>query len=980
VSISDETTDWRLTIVFRAGRRRPTYDDTITGDVSGATFDLTEGVVGAAYKFEDFNTTHGAYLTALSANATALRSRIGAVPGGGTIAGLHYHEDQLYSIRDVAQITVSPAEANTLKPGMYVVNATGEIGEVLATSADGETVNIAPTARGGFTVVPTDTLSIALSIRYNTASGEFNPGDLVLGATSAWAGTLGHYENRDGSFSAGNALGVAVCVAPTNNPAVTVGEIFNNVTATGALTVESIMFAYQQDVATVLTTASQSDLATMWRSTDDGWERATSGRSLRFYDGVLDPVGAPVPATSTSYATDVGWYANGGYSSVNWNGTFSDVEGPEDGTTIDALCFVDTFGTIWETDYAYAKGFDIALLDSDTVTGLTVTMYARGTGDLDASVVKFTNLLGGGSSVVAQCSYVGGIQPTSAGGINDTWGATLTPAIVNSPNYGVTFQGFHNTLAGGYVYIDAIELTVHYTSPPGEKLYLYNAGQDIGYIKLASVVLESGTWVGGDATGYFRAVDWTVVSVPRGTEIRTLPAGGGSLIALVDSDLSVPALPGSALLDENKSKYQMISYNFFASEEKNAIYGCSGAGMAFWYDGTVLDFIPTGVDVALDKPRHLSEHQQRLCLGYIWGEVYVSDANGPTSFSGQHFAASYGFGDKITGLEPASGDALAVFTESATHVLVGNNGGDTAVRQDVINHKVGAIEYTVQNMGNRPIFTSFRGIETLETMDQYSNFFTAPLTYDVSPWLLRRLQVATGALTTSEAVVNSVVVRNKNQYRLFFADGWVLTLTYVGKEKDAQNTTQQYWFNSDRAQYARCYATAQGVTSDGRDRAFFSVESRPGSPEIGASTATPEIEYAYVLDQGFSFDGGAIDSEFHLTHNFGAARQGGPNPSYEKGYQHINFHGYSSGYADLHVSRSLNNEDLDVPVQGYEPAPFGSLAEPAERELKAKYTQARLSARGFAVSVHVAHSSAVEFPHVVQMITFTDDKQLRMKR
>ena len=43
--------------------------------------------------------------------------------------------------------------------------------------------------------------------------------------------------------------------------------------------------------------------------------------------------------------------------------------------------------------------------------------------------------------------------------------------------------------------------------------------------------------------------------------------------------------------------------------------------------------------------------------------------------------------------------------------------------------------------------------------------------------------------------------------------------------------------------------------TDGRDRAFFSVEPRPGSPETGASIATPEIQYAYELDQGFSFDG-----------------------------------------------------------------------------------------------------------------------------
>ena len=188
------------------------------------------------------------------------------------------------------------------------------------------------------------------------------------------------------------------------------------------------------------------------------------------------------------------------------------------------------------------------------------------------------------------------------------------------------------------------------------------------------------------------------------------------MVAVVQGTIILPTLPGSKKLDDENSRYQMISYNFYASEGTNAIYGCSGAGPAFWYDGTTLDFIDAGVGMVLEKPRHLSQHQSRLCLGYKWGEVYVSDANGPTSFNGQIFAASYGFGDKITGLMPVSGDALGVFTESATHVLMGNNGGLQAPRTQVINHKVGAIEYTVQSMGNRPIFASFRGIETLETI------------------------------------------------------------------------------------------------------------------------------------------------------------------------------------------------------------------------------------------------------------------------
>jgi len=422
----------------------------------------------------------------------------------------------------------------------------------------------------------------------------------------------------------------------------------------------------------------------------------------------------------------------------------------------------------------------------------------------------------------------------------------------------------------------------------------------------------------------------------------------------------------------------MISYNFFASEDRNAIYGVNGAGPAFWYDGTTLDFILTGVELGTDKPRHIAPHLHRLALGYIWGEVYVSEPGEPTEYDGVDFAATFGFGDKITGLMPTAGDVLAVFTESATHALAGAAGDDAnPPRQNVINHKVGAIEYTVQNIGNRPVFASFRGIETLETMDQFGDLFTAPLTYDVSPWLLDRLQSAAGVETTDKSVVNSVVVRNKNQYRLFFADGYVLTLTYVGPEKEPQNTTQQYWFNDDRAQYARVFATASGVSTRGQDHAFFSTEERRSTPGVSAQVATPQTDYVYEIDRGRSFDGSPIEASFTLTHNFSEQQQASMATKRDN---IIHMHGTVAGYASLRLSRSVNYEELDTPVLPYEDAYFGSLDHPPEEVPRPKYTKGRVTARGFAVSISVSHKSAIEFPHNVQLVTFLDDTATRMNR
>ena len=511
---------------------------------------------------------------------------------------------------------------------------------------------------------------------------------------------------------------------------------------------------------------------------------------------------------------------------------------------------------------------------------------------------------------------------------------------------------------------------------------------------MRDTIVQSGEWSDtpddplGTAAGYFRLRDWTLVDLPANAELWTEPGGTGGaglFVANILGDVSRPVLPGSKALDENHSRYQMISYNFFATEEQNAIYGVNGAGPAFWYDGTTLDFILTGVEIENDKPRHVAAHENRLCLGYLWGEVYMSGTD-PLNFSSDtELAASFGFGDKITGLMPAAGKALAVFTESTTNVLIGAPqafGGDALqfVEQQVINHRVGAIEYTVQSMGNRPIFASFRGIETLETMDQYSDFFTAPLTYDASPWLLERLQSASGVETTDKSVVNSVVVRNKNQYRLFFADGYVLTLTYVGPEKEPQSTIQQYWFGSDRSQFARVYATASGVSTSGQDHAFFSTEARPSTPNV-LTVGAPYIDYVYELDRGRSFDGGSIEAYFDMTHYYSKDPQTGqPMPMASKRYNVVQLHGRVAGYASLRISRSVNYEDMDDPMEPYESVTFGALVAPPEEQERPKYSKARLTARGFAVSIRIAHESAVEFPHIVQLITFLDDTATRGDR
>ncbi|RLB68294.1 MAG: hypothetical protein DRH08_01365 [Deltaproteobacteria bacterium] len=975
-----------LSIVFRQGRVRPRWGSVIADEAGTWSFVLEESSV-TVYKLSDVHSRHEDFLGTLSTYTEILRGVVKPVPGGGTIVGLHYHEDQLHAIRDMLQIRVAEGDEGTLIPGMYVYNDAGQVGLVSTEANDDRYVNITAINQDGFTVEASEVFHIALTLRFNTGSGLFEFGDSVLGDTSAWAGTVGEIDRRDGSFDSGNALGVAAFInGPDTGP--TIAEIFNNQTQTGAMTIESVMFLHQKDALAPESVSSKSDLATMWKSTDDGWEAATTGSVLSFVDGLVDPLDTanPTAVTITKFPNSV---VQGTGTQGAWSTPLDDIK-LKDGVT--SSCNISGGyipGLVGTSLYLKARDFKLGLLDNDVVKSVRAVFTCRDAGAAGASWKVRIITAPSNSGTSASCPVDPSLLDYTSGNI--PW-APSSPQALNASDFGIHFVA-KTYSSPCQPTLDAVALQVVVDRLPGAKLYLYDptGTTDIGYISVESTVIQSGQWGGGIpvpglAAGYFRLKDWSITSIPSGTEVWTEPGGTGLQICTLSGSVATPTLPGSRLLDENHSRYQMVSYNFFATEEQNAIYGVSGAGFAFWYDGETLDFIPTGVDAEDDKPRHIAPHENRLHLGYIWGEVYASGPD-PLDFSASTgLAASYGFGDKITGLMPAAGKALAVFTESTTNVLIGavQGFGEAAletVEQQVVNHKVGAIEYTVQNIGNRPIFASFRGIETLETMDQYSDFFTAPLTYDVSPWLLRRLQSAAGVETTDESVVNSVVVRNKNQYRLFFADGYVLTLTYVGPEKEPQNTIQQYWFNDAREQFARVYATASGVSTSGKDHAFFSTEERPHTPQAGISVVTPETDFVYELDRGRSFDGFAIESYIELTHYYGKSEQtGAPAPGKAKRFSVFHVHGKVAGYANMRVSRSVNYEAMDNPEQPYESIPFGSEEMKPEDATTEKYTKGRLTARGFAVSLRIAHKSAVEFPHVVQMITFLNDAELRDDR
>lgn len=60
------------------------------------------------------------------------------------------------------------------------------------------------------------------------------------------------------------------------------------------------------------------------------------------------------------------------------------------------------------------------------------------------------------------------------GGQSDTWGASLTPAIINSPEFGVAFRPTTTNGATNTQFIDAVQIRVYYTAPSAGEARITN--------------------------------------------------------------------------------------------------------------------------------------------------------------------------------------------------------------------------------------------------------------------------------------------------------------------------------------------------------------------------------------------------------------------------------------------------------------------------------------------------------------------------
>lgn len=574
-------------------------------------------------------------------------------------------------------------------------------------------------------------------------------------------------------------------------------------------------------------------------------------------------------------------------------------------------------------EYATITGVEVFLDNVDSLTesvdagkystvNLEVSLFKRGTPYEklgDSKVVVITNQNGVG----------GGVSDETLGSSTDLWGLSDLPiGTVSDADFGVSlkFTDTYTTDAGtaGLVEyiptIDRIRIKVHYEL--NFTRYYFWDGTDDVQADLISYYVTTGDVQTGNAEGFmqFANIVETTGAVRRSIQIGDeihVAAGGASDTKVGDvTSLEVNAPAPKNLIDGQESKYSIITANFYANDDYDGIYGVTGASRAFEFDGTYYLTIFTQEDATKDIPRHIAFHHYHLALGYQGGQIVFSVAGEPSNFDGVLGAVEMAVGDRITGLLPLKGATLGVFCENS---IWGINGTVTdQFTTQTISPKLGAIEYTVVDMGE-VVFCTSNGISTLSQTDKYGDFLGERLSYNVTPWLQPRLRRRNSSTTIAKDIVCAIPFRTKNQYRLFFKDGYVLIMT-LNPDGTSEFTYAQYykydstdegeeWDDPDyyEARFIVPLAWSSQVDDNGEERihiSHFSEDSEIDGDGNG--------DYVFELEKGWGFDGEFFPSFIETNWHY---QQG---PFQNNTLRKVRLEGLTRGSAPLRVYTSKDYE------------------------------------------------------------------------
>lgn len=986
----------------------------ITSNTSCYQWELDDDLTLTA--LVDVATDTDDYFNQLAAAAAVLRARIEPVPGTGKVLGVKWYKEQCYAVRDYYNVRFAYGDICEPQIGQHVLLADSETkntaygdegicrGVVIETGTFSnsdvaghmlvEPLNASFDAerRLGKGWLGASVLGLA-HLHFTSGSTEPTIGQELTGQTSLKTVKVYRVELQSGAWANGDAAGIVYCT--DIDGAMTDGELLDLVSPSTAnvMTLDEVIFGASQGPGVVVHSLDHSpaDMAGLYRSTNEGWEKIELGHFVRFNTGTNEPNVVSFGA-DTSSATVV---------ATDWKTpqTQRDLGGwtPSAGSELDAItasggAYIYTDSEIGHLNIDEAerlllvRNFDFNVPDGARVVGVEIEITAKNTSAATAGsaliriqpFLNDANAYEGGvlPGVIQKRQSVGDLTTSFAaytfGGANDLWGADIDRDMVNNAGFGLKFSmEWDSAAVRTGQQIDLVRMRIHYVEQ-GDEVWFYDtvAVADYTSARAVHVNLEDGAW-DGSGVGTLYLYDLKKLQLPtKNIQIRTAAAGAGTLIANLVGNEQPCSLPGGAQLAEKNSKYEMIAENVYARDDLEAIYGVSGAGRAFSYDGSYVRFVHSGLSPDLDMPRHVALFQFRLWLGYGFGEAAISIAGDPLTFDGTLNAVATGFGRPVRAMLPLAGKTMGIFTDQSIYAVT-VDGAD--FDQQIFAPRSGAIEYTGKSVGKSSLYVDVRGVSMPSITDRYGDFEVGRLSRAVNRWLLPRIQNSlVNATRANRTPVAATVARAKNQYRVYFGDGYRLTLT-LDEEGRVEITRQLLYLNADPSQYVRVGVTDSDVDLQGNDRMFFTMDENPDVD------LRDYMGYVYEEDRGTSYDGSSYKRWIELAPIPG----NGLHTNTVWSVWHL--YGLAHGHAALKVTSAVDFVHPADPDNTTEDSNYNVVLGAASNAVATGlvpyyWDKNRLQRRGRYMGLRIQNESDRELEHVLQHITFVDEKPAREER
>jgi hypothetical protein len=897
-----QVTETTVTVAFAGGMADPSLPDTLETVVAGATATVTA--------FQSLKIPNGQqqdYDYALKQLADARRAEIETVPGraGSDILGGFLLRDKNYAIRDLPR--------KFFEGGYY-------------TDAD----------EGDYITID--------GLQYQILEAR------VLGDNAGYVA----YDPIPGTGTAAVGVGTPVLVdlpiSGALSPALTGIPYADGLVVSGgvppyvwSLAEDDVGPPAPSEISDLSEITFQSEVtpAALWRSSSTGWDRVDLGREMPFRSGTDG-----LASTPRSLAVDVGDVKASALTfpgTVELNGAALANLTSDNGVT-GAL-------TSAAVQSLYCSNFDFSAIPVGAeIVGIELVIERQSTagGKAKDGVVVLTSVFGGTENK-ASGEWPDALTVKTYGSSSDLWASeNLTRDVLQDPSFGAVFVVDRSVPANPITAtIDYVAIRVHYVERGGRPVYLWNGTTDVPATVL-NVQILSGDSGASSAAGYVTLTAAKNTDKPRlvvdGDQIRTAAAGGGTLIGVVAGRDRPIFLPGQSEMDNNRSQYQWHQYNFFGQDRYSAMYGVSGAGPALSFDGETLIKVRTPLAPDIDIPRHIAKHGTMLALGYFSGAVILSSVGAPYEMRGDFGATPVEVGDRLTALAPAGGDALLIVCETSTYVLRGLS--PQAFSQQTVSSQRGAIEYTLADPGRAIISDSF-GLFAADTPESFESASRAYMSASVQPWLRERLQATISNEQRFNRVVRALPVRSKNQYRLYFRDGAILTMTMT--DAGVETTKQRLYVAGTPDIPLAVRSVWSGIDASGRERLFATFN---GTKE----------GYVFEMDVGRSLDGEEIAAYMIINPFYaGAITQ-------LKQFDRCGFGG-AGGYANLLVTYGINSQ---LPSGGTRPAQLGFPQHPATSENGSvrndKIGSFDVGIEGYNILIRVDSLTADEAPHTLQFI------------